>query len=234
MRLLTAVAGLGRTSYRLAGSPRMHQRPIGPLLDSLRQIGVAARSENDDGCPPVLVDGVNGRGGAATIDCSVSSQFLSGMLLMAPCLPRGLDISVTRGPVSRPYLDLTLDIMARLGVGVEREGYERFTVAGGQYRLWFRLGPIVGYGNDSFWVRIPDATSLDPTGNADNPGWVRVNGLAGQAGADTWHWGRVWDDEHDNGHVTFTLPAGTHTLEVSYRELEVPLDLILITDDLAR
>ncbi|MBN1360366.1 MAG: discoidin domain-containing protein [Sedimentisphaerales bacterium] len=107
-----------------------------------------------------------------------------------------------------------------------------FTVAGGQYRLWFRLGPVIGYDNDSFWVRIADATSMDPTGNADNPGWVRVNGLAGQAGADTWHWGWVWDDEHGSQQVTFTLPAGTHTLEVSYRELEVPLDLILITNDL--
>jgi len=135
MRLLTALAGLGRTPYRLTGSPRMHQRPIGPLLDSLNQIGVAARSENDNGCPPVLVDGINGQGGAAAIDCSISSQFLSGLLLMAPCLSRGLDISVTRGPVSKPYLDLTLDIMSRLGVGVEREGYERFTVAGGQAYL---------------------------------------------------------------------------------------------------
>ena len=71
MRLLTALAGLGRTPYRLTGSPRMHQRPIGPLLDSLNQIGVAARSENDNSCPPVLVDGINGQGGAATIGIAV-------------------------------------------------------------------------------------------------------------------------------------------------------------------
>ncbi len=109
-----------------------------------------------------------------------------------------------------------------------------FTVAGGQYRLWFRLGPIIDYDTDSFWVRIPTATSLDPVGNAANPGWVRFNGLAGQAGADAWHWGPVWDDEHGSEQVTFTLPAGTHTLEVSYRELQAPLDLILITNDLTQ
>jgi hypothetical protein len=104
-----------------------------------------------------------------------------------------------------------------------------FTVAGGAYRLWLRLGPLVGYDNDSLWVRIKDAT-IDPAGNAANPGWVRCNGLAGQAGAATWHLGPVWDDENGSVQVTFTLPAGNHTLEVGYREPAVALDAILITN----
>jgi hypothetical protein len=104
-----------------------------------------------------------------------------------------------------------------------------FTVAGGAYKLWFRLGPVLGYDNDSLWIRIKDAT-IDPTGNAANPGWIRCNGLAGQAGAATWHLGAMWDDEHGSVQVTFTLPAGNHTLEVGYREPAVALDAILITN----
>jgi 3-phosphoshikimate 1-carboxyvinyltransferase len=132
MRLLTAIAGLGRGPYRLEGTPRMHQRPIGALLEGLAQIGVAAWAVNGDDCPPVVVDGTHARGGAAILDCSLSSQFLSGMLLMAPCLSLGLEIRVARGPVSKPYLDLTLEIMAQLGIRVERQGYRRFAVPGGQ------------------------------------------------------------------------------------------------------
>jgi hypothetical protein len=105
-----------------------------------------------------------------------------------------------------------------------------FTVKGGAYRLWLRLGPLVGYDNDSLWVRIKDAT-IDPTGNAANPGWIRCNGLAGQTGAAGWHWGQVWDDEHASVQVTFTLPAGSHALEIGYREPAVLLDAILITNN---
>jgi len=105
-----------------------------------------------------------------------------------------------------------------------------FTVAGGDYRLWFRIGPLAGYSNDSLWVRIQGAT-IDPTGNAAHPGWVRFNGMAGQSGAGDWHWGPVIDDEHESVQVTFTLPAGTHTLEVAHREAGVPLDAILIANN---
>jgi hypothetical protein len=105
-----------------------------------------------------------------------------------------------------------------------------FTVKGGVYRLWFRTGPILGGANDSFWVRIKDAT-ISPTGNAANPGWIRANNLSTQAGMATWHWVQVWDDEHGSVQVTFTLPAGSHTLEVGYRELATPLDAILITNN---
>ncbi|MDD2604934.1 MAG: 3-phosphoshikimate 1-carboxyvinyltransferase, partial [Desulfobacteraceae bacterium] len=85
MRLLAAVAALGQGRYVLQGSARMAQRPMGDLLDALNQIGVPARSLASNGCPPVEITGGHAVGGLVRIDCHLSSQFLSGLLLIAPC-----------------------------------------------------------------------------------------------------------------------------------------------------
>ncbi len=132
MRLLAGVAALGEGRYRLTGTPRMYHRPIGHLLDALNQLGIHARAVEGNGCPPVDVPGGGARGGAVAINCSVSSQFLSSLLLMAPCTPQGLAITVSHGPVSRPYIDMTVEILERFGIRVHREGYTRFDIAGGQ------------------------------------------------------------------------------------------------------
>jgi len=132
MRLLISIAALGQGEYLLTGTPRMQERPVQALIDSLGHIGVTARSVHDNGCPPLIVPGGPIKGGRVAIDCSVSSQFLSSLLLMAPMTENGLDIQVSRGPVSKPYIDLTIDIMRGFGLAVDRTGYERFWVAGGQ------------------------------------------------------------------------------------------------------
>jgi len=132
IRLLTAVAALGNETYTLLGSKRMAERPIQALIDALVQIGVQARSTNSNGCPPVEVNGKSLSGKTATIDCRSSSQFLTGLLLIAPCTSQGLEISVSHGPVSKPYVDMTVDVMSKFGITVDRRGYERFKVAGEQ------------------------------------------------------------------------------------------------------
>jgi 3-phosphoshikimate 1-carboxyvinyltransferase len=132
MRLLTAVAALGQDTVTLFGTDRMGQRPIRDLIDALEQIGVQIFSTNGNGCPPVEIKGGIINGGAVAINCRVSSQFLSALLLIAPYTDRGLDITVTEGPVSRPYVDMTVDVMAEFGVAIKREGYHRFQVAGSQ------------------------------------------------------------------------------------------------------
>jgi 3-phosphoshikimate 1-carboxyvinyltransferase len=132
MRLLTAVAALGRGSYVLTGSLRMQQRPVRDLLDALGRIDVSVHSLNQNGCPPVKIVGGRLAGGITEIDCSVSSQYLSALLMIAPYTTKGMEIIVTGGPVSRPYIDMTIDIMNRFGVEVFREGYTRFRVEGGQ------------------------------------------------------------------------------------------------------
>ena len=132
MRLLMSAACLGEGDYLLTGSPRMQERPVQPLVTALDQLGVRAECVNGTGCPPVRIRGGDTRGGDVAIDCSVSSQFLSSLLLAAPCFKDGMDINVVGTAVSRPYIDMTIEILDRFSVRVEREGYERFKVAGGQ------------------------------------------------------------------------------------------------------
>ncbi|MFO8049965.1 MAG: 3-phosphoshikimate 1-carboxyvinyltransferase, partial [Desulfosudaceae bacterium] len=132
MRLLAGLAALGKGTCTLTGNERMCRRPLADLLAALNQLGCEARSTGNTGCPPVLINGSKSRGGRVDLKCDLSSQFLSALLLMAPYLERGLEIKVTAGPVSKPYIDMTVDIMNNFGVAVTREGYRRFAVAGGQ------------------------------------------------------------------------------------------------------
>ena len=128
MRLLTALTCLGQGTYRIEGTKRMHQRPIEDLLDGLVQLGMPARSLNANGCPPVEVMGGIGKGGSIRLRCGKSSQFLSAILLIAPYLQNGVDVSIIEGPVSKPYIDMTLAVMDQFGVPVERKDYDSFKV----------------------------------------------------------------------------------------------------------
>lgn len=152
MRLLTAVAALGKKRYTLTGTARMHKRPIKDLLEALEQIRVKARSLNDDGCPPVEVTGATINVDKVDINCQKSSQYLSALLLIAPYTQNGLEIRVTQGPVSRPYVDITMDVINAFGVSVKREGYQKFTIPGAQV---YRAGEYLVEGDCSqagyFW-----------------------------------------------------------------------------------
>ncbi|MCP4104377.1 MAG: 3-phosphoshikimate 1-carboxyvinyltransferase [Desulfobacteraceae bacterium] len=132
MRLLAAVASLGNGKITLNGTERMHERPIQDLLDSMNQMGIPAISVNNNGCPPIEVTGGRVKGGTVDLRCKISSQFLSGLLLIAPYTKESLEINVTEGPVSKPYIDMTADVMSRMGVEVIRDGYEHFKVRGNQ------------------------------------------------------------------------------------------------------
>ena len=153
MRLLTAVAALGRTTVTLFGTDRMGQRPIHDLIEALGQIGVRVVSTNRNGCPPVEIYGGIVSGGEVAINCRASSQYLSALLLIAPYTVRGLDITVTEGPVSRPYVDMTVAVMAEFGVAVNREGYHWFQVAGNQiYRAGAQVVEADGSQAGYFWA----------------------------------------------------------------------------------
>jgi 3-phosphoshikimate 1-carboxyvinyltransferase len=87
---------------------------------------------NADGCPPIEVVGGGLKGGSVAIDCRVSSQYLSALLMIAPFANETVTITVSGGLVSRPYVDMTIDVMEAFGIAVDRNGYERFVVTGGQ------------------------------------------------------------------------------------------------------
>lgn len=132
IRLLTAVAALGKGAYTLTGTERMQERPIQDLIDGLRQLGIRARAVNNNGCPPVEIKGGDIEGGNVALKCRISSQFLSALLLIAPYTKNGIEIDVIEGPVSRPYVDMTVEVMESLGIVVQRDEYDRFWVQGGQ------------------------------------------------------------------------------------------------------
>ncbi|MDD3082726.1 MAG: 3-phosphoshikimate 1-carboxyvinyltransferase [Desulfobacterales bacterium] len=129
MRLLAAVAALGKGDYQFYGTERMHQRPIADLLDALNQIKVQACSVDNTGRPPIIITGGSAIGGTVRIDCRKSSQYLSALLLIAPYTRCGMEIFTQGRVVSRPYIDLTVDVMERFGVRVQRNGYESFKVS---------------------------------------------------------------------------------------------------------
>ena len=131
MRFLTALAALGTGQYVLTGSPRLCERPMGELLEALQQLGVKAVSQRGDGCPPVVVQG-GLAGGRASLSGAVSSQYLSALLFIGPLAPRGVEIEVTGELVSRPYINMTLEVLAGFGISHYREGYRYFRVPGGQ------------------------------------------------------------------------------------------------------
>ncbi len=119
IRFLTALCTLGHGAFRLDGNERMRQRPIGDLLSALSQLGASVRCESDTDCPPVLVDARGLKGGVATVETSLSSQFLSALLMAAPGAQEPVEIRLSGPPVSEPYIDMTLGVMARFGVVVD-------------------------------------------------------------------------------------------------------------------
>ena len=128
LRLLASLALLRKDPVILTGSPRMQERPVGPLAESLRTLGGSVDFIKKDGFPPLRVGG-RLRGGPVTIDGSISSQFISSVLIAAPYAEEPVGITIPSPPASQSYLDITLDVMGAFGAGVRREGYSRFAVS---------------------------------------------------------------------------------------------------------
>jgi len=119
IRFLTAICALGHGTYRLDGIPRMRERPIGDLLDALNQLGANCRGEMRAGFPPVIVSAAGPRGGRASIQGAISSQFLSGLLMAAPRAAANVEIVVACELVSKPYVFMTQRIMEAFGAHVD-------------------------------------------------------------------------------------------------------------------
>ncbi len=122
MRFLTALVALGHGRYRLDGVPRMRERPIQDLLDALAQLGVRARSESDNGYPPVVVEATGLPGGRVRIKGDTSSQFLSGLLMAAPFADQETRITVEGPLVSVPYVTMTVEMIRQFGLTIEQDG----------------------------------------------------------------------------------------------------------------
>ena len=140
-RFLTAAATLATGPVVVDGTPRMRERPIQELVDALRALGADCEARSPGGCPPVRVAGGGLPGGRACIDARRSSQFVSGILLAAPYAARDVELSFVDGVlVSRPFVDLTLQVMRAFQARAEWRGQDLRVRAGFPYQP--RVYPI--------------------------------------------------------------------------------------------
>jgi len=131
MRPLAAALCLGAHDVVLTGEPRMKERPIGHLVDALRQGGADVEYLEQEDYPPVRLRG-GFKGGEVTVDGSVSSQFLTALLMTAPLADADTTIRIKGDLVSKPYIDITLNLMKTFGVTVDNQNYQQFRIKGQQ------------------------------------------------------------------------------------------------------
>ncbi len=134
-RFLTAYfASLPGKTVVLQGTNRMYHRPIGPLVDALRSLGASIRYLGQKNFPPIKIKGAAlAQSSKLRIDSSISSQFVSALLLIAPYIKNGLELELEADPVSTPYIDMTIDLMLKFGAKIERSS-SKIIVATGKYR----------------------------------------------------------------------------------------------------
>ena len=152
-RLLASYALLCGYPVVLTGSPRMQERPVGPLVDGLNALGGDVTYLARPGFPPIKVKGPL-KGGTASVDGRISSQFISSILITAPYAESPVDLRICGEPASRSYIDLTCDVIRAFGGRVEREGYSRFCVSL-EDRYQGRSYPVEGdYSSASYFFAI--------------------------------------------------------------------------------
>src|SRR5216683_5771322 len=128
-RPLAAALALSGGEYRLSGARRMHERPIGDLVDALRHLGAAIEYSGKEGFPPLAIRlGTIRRGTPVRVRGDVSSQYLSALLMAAPLAGSETRVEVEGELISKPYVEITLNLMRRFGVHVARDGWKTFTV----------------------------------------------------------------------------------------------------------
>jgi 3-phosphoshikimate 1-carboxyvinyltransferase len=209
VRPLTAALALSGGHYRLSGVPRMHERPIRDLVDALRGVGADVRYLGADGCPPLEIrPGRLAREIAARVRGDVSSQYVTALLMALP-LAGGGAIAIDGDLVSKPYVEMTLNLMARFGVGATRaEDWSSLTVPAARYRS---PGEILVEGDASSasyflaagaisGAKRGDVVRVEGIGRSSIQGDVRFTEVLDRMGATT-RLGDTW--------IEATAPAGT-------------------------
>ncbi len=196
MRPLCAMLCAGHGEFTLTGEPRMYERPIGDLVDCLRAAGAQIDYLGTAGYPPLRLHATGLQGGQVRIKGDISSQFLTGMLMAAPFCAGDLEILVEGELVSKPYILITLDVMAKFGVQVENHDYQRFVIRSGQ--RYVAPGDIMVEGDASSASYFLAAAAIaggtvrvHGTGSASVQGDARFAEVLEQMGAQV-TWGETW------------------------------------------
>ena len=195
MRPLTAALALMGGDFELSGVPRMHERPIGDLVDALRQLGCRIDYLGTDGFPPLhLQPGKLALDKPISVRGDVSSQFLTALLMALPLVAeRDIRLEVTGELISKPYIEITLNLLARFGIQVQREGWQSFIIpAGSRYQSPGEIHVEGDASSASYFVALGAiATGANPghsidirgIGSASIQGDIRFVEAAQQMGA---------------------------------------------------
>ncbi|MDO9519876.1 MAG: 3-phosphoshikimate 1-carboxyvinyltransferase [Pseudohongiella sp.] len=196
MRPLTAALAAGNGEFELTGEPRMSERPISDLVDSLTACGANIEYLGPQGFPPLRIHANGIDGGKVSIRGNISSQFLTAMLMAAPLCREDLEITVEGELVSKPYIHITLDVMRRFGVEVQNDNYQRFVVRAGQQ--YVAPGDIMVEGDASSASYFLAAAAIaggtvrvHGTGTASVQGDAKFAEVLEQMGAKV-TWGETW------------------------------------------
>jgi 3-phosphoshikimate 1-carboxyvinyltransferase len=180
MRPLTAALALLGGQFTLSGVPRMHERPIGDLVDALRQLGCRIDYLGNEGYPPLSI----AQGGGVPllrldapirVRGDVSSQFLTALLMALPLVARTQDvvIEVVGELISRPYIHITLELLARFGIAVRHEAWQRFTIpAGSRYRSPGRIHVEADASSASYFIALGALST-----SAEGPNGIKILGV---------------------------------------------------------
>lgn len=160
MRFMTAYLAITKNNVSIIGTDRMKLRPIGVLVDGLRQLGVAIDYQEKPGYPPLRFNGFEKQLSVALeVEGNISSQYISALLMIAPRLPEGLILKISGEIVSRPYIDMTLSIMQHFGVRVD-ESEQKFTIRPQQYH--FKPFSVeADWSGASYWYSVFALSTLD-------------------------------------------------------------------------
>ena len=132
IRPLTSILSLCPGTFTIDGDQYMRERPIAHLAEALVKLGARISYLGKEGCPPIRVEGGKITGGRVSVRGDISSQYLTSLLMSLPLAPKDSEISIIGDQVSKPYLDITLDIMEKFGVHATHSDYQQFKIAGGQ------------------------------------------------------------------------------------------------------
>ena len=116
IRFLTGMLGVHGGNFRLSGAPRMHERPIGHLVEALRQLGTQITTESPGSCPPVVIESERRTAGSCTVAGEISSQYASGLMLASPLVKDGFSMFFSPPIVSKPYLSMTQQVITQFGI----------------------------------------------------------------------------------------------------------------------
>jgi 3-phosphoshikimate 1-carboxyvinyltransferase len=175
IRPLTAALAVMGGDYELCGVPRMHERPIGDLVDALRQLGCQIDYLGQDGYPPLRIGQPQlSLGGPIRVRGDVSSQFLTALLMALPLVARqDVVIEVVGELISRPYIEITLNLLQRFGIAVVREGWQRFTIpAGSQFKSPGVLHVEADASSASYFIALGSITT-----RASGQNGIRIQGV---------------------------------------------------------